>query len=194
MSDGRVAVPLRDGLGPIVTYADRSTDIGSWHGEVPAPGRPVVSVRQNLTLLIDHGTSASNLDCLSCWCATLNGVIDPARSAPGITADGRLIWAAGLHLTGSALADALLGAGVVRAVQLDINPAWVAGYLYGHRGGKGRSPQSLSCPDRSGSAGSTSRRGTGTSSPSTHGNGNAVSFGANRTLRVRGRDSDRLLR
>jgi hypothetical protein len=26
---------------------------------------------------------------------------------------------------------------VVRAVELDINPEWVAGYLYGHRGGKG---------------------------------------------------------
>jgi hypothetical protein len=26
---------------------------------------------------------------------------------------------------------------VVRAVELDINPEWVAGYLYGHRGGPG---------------------------------------------------------
>ena len=24
---------------------------------------------------------------------------------------------------------------MVRAVELDINPEWVAGYLYGHRGG-----------------------------------------------------------
>ena len=31
-------------------------------------------------------------------------------------------------------ADALLSAGVRRAVQLDINPEWVAGYLYVHRG------------------------------------------------------------
>ncbi len=137
MSYGRVAVPLRDGLGSIVTYADGVTDIGSWGAEVPAPGRRVLSVRQNLPLLIDHGVSASNLDCLSCWGSTLGGVIDPARSALGITADGRLIWVAGEHLTVSALADALLGAGVVRAVQMDINPAWVAGYLYGHRGGKG---------------------------------------------------------
>jgi hypothetical protein len=136
-SYGRVAVPLRYGLGSIVTYADGRTDIGSWGSEVPAPGHPVVSVRQNLPLLIDHGSSASNLNCLSCWGATLSGVIDPARSALGITAEGLLIWAGGEHLTVSALADALLGVGVVRAVQLDINPAWVAGYLYGHRGGKG---------------------------------------------------------
>jgi hypothetical protein len=37
----------------------------------------------------------------------------------------------------SALADALLGARVVRVVQLDVNLYWVAGYVYGHRGGKG---------------------------------------------------------
>jgi hypothetical protein len=52
-------------------------------------------------------------------------------------ADGHLVWAGGEHLTVQTLADALLGARVVRAVELDINPEWVAGYLYGHRGGKG---------------------------------------------------------
>jgi hypothetical protein len=137
MSFGNTAVPLRDGLASIVTYTDGSTDIGSWHQEVPAPGKAVASVRQNLTLLIDHGNAAGSLDCLSCWGATLGGVIDPARSALGITANGRLIWVGGEHLTAGALAQTLLGARVVRAVELDINPAWVAGYLYGHRGGAG---------------------------------------------------------
>ncbi len=137
MSYGRTAVPLGDGVGSIVTYSDGTTDIGSWHQEVPAPGRQVVSVRQNLPLLIDHGQPASTLDCLSCWGATLGGVSDPARSALGITADGRLVWAGGEHLTPAQLASALVGAGVVRAVELDINPEWVAGYLYGHRGGHG---------------------------------------------------------
>jgi len=136
-SYGRVAVPLRAALGSVVTYSDGRTDVGSWGSEVPAQGAQVVSVRQNLTLLIDNGSPASTLDCLSCWGATLGGVVDPARSALGITAGGRLIWAGGEHLTVAALADALVGAGVVRAVELDINPAWVAGYLYGHRGGHG---------------------------------------------------------
>lgn len=134
---GHVGAPLRDGLGSIVTYADGSSDVGSWHQGVPAPGKKVVSVRQNLTLLIAHGTAASTVGCVSCWGATLGGVVDPARSALGVTADGRLIWAAGEHLTVSQLAGALLGAHVARAVELDINPEWVAGYLYGHRGGHG---------------------------------------------------------
>lgn len=137
MSYGRTAIPLRQGLGSIVTYSDGNTDIGSWSTEVPAAGRTVVSVRQNQPLLIDHGASSPSVACSSCWGATLGGVADPARSALGVTADGRLIWAGGEHLTATALADALLSAKVVRAVELDINPEWVAGYLYGHRARRG---------------------------------------------------------
>ena len=135
MSAGRVGAPLQDGFGSIVTYTDGYTDIGSWHHEVPAA--TVASVRQNLNLLIDHGRPATDAGCNSCWGATLGGVSDPARSALGITGDGHLIWAGGEHATVSQLADALLGARVVRAVELDINPEWVASYLYGHRGGHG---------------------------------------------------------
>lgn len=134
VSYGRTGAPLRNGLGSVVTYADGSTDIGSWHQELPTPGKQVVSVRQNLPLLIDRGRSASNTGCLSCWGATLGGVSDPARAGLGITADGRLIWAGGEHLTVAGLANALLAAHVVRAVELDINPEWVAAYLYGHHG------------------------------------------------------------
>ena len=31
-----------------------------------------------------------------------------------------------------ALAEALAGEGVIRAMELDINPRWVAGYVYTH--------------------------------------------------------------
>lgn len=136
-SYGRVASPLAVGLGSIVTYADGSSDIGAWHQGVPARGKKVVSVRQNLHLLIDGGRAAADLGCLSCWGATLGGVVAPARSALGITRDRHLIWAGGEDLTVQDLADSLLRARVVRAVELDINPEWVAAYLYGHRGGKG---------------------------------------------------------
>ena len=50
----------------------------------------------------------------------------------GITASGELVWAAGHNLSVRALAEALASKGVVRAMELDINPAWVAGYLYVH--------------------------------------------------------------
>jgi hypothetical protein len=134
---GHVAVALRDGLGSIVTYADGRTDIGSWRGEVPAAGQAIASVRQNLALLIDHGVIAPNTGCLRCWGATLGGVVAPARSGLGITADGRLLWAGAEHATVAALAQALRTAGAVRAVELDINPEWVAGYVYAHHGRHG---------------------------------------------------------
>jgi hypothetical protein len=134
---GHVGYPLRVGAGSIVTYSDGTTDVGSWQQGVPAAGRRVVSVRQNLTLLIDHGVPASTVGCLTCWGATLGGVVDPARSALGVTADGRLIWAGGEHLTVTALADALQAARVERAVELDINPEWVAAYLYAHHSASG---------------------------------------------------------
>ena len=44
------------------------------------------------------------------------------------------MWAAGESLSPSRIAHALTGAGVERAVQLDINPDWVGGYLYVHGG------------------------------------------------------------
>lgn len=139
-SAGRVGWPLRAGLGSVVTYADGRTDIGSWDEEVPRRGLAIASVRQNLSLLIDGGAAAGTLQCLECWGATLGNVIAPARSGLGITATGTLVWGGGEHLTVSQLAAALLAQHVVRAVELDINPEWVASYLYEHPGGAALSP------------------------------------------------------
>ena len=53
----------------------------------------------------------------------------------GVTSDGQLVWAAGEELLPTQLAAGLIGAGAVRAIELDINPDWVAGYLYVHHPG-----------------------------------------------------------
>jgi hypothetical protein len=134
---GRVAVPLSAGLGSIVTYRNGTTQIGAWHEGVPASREPIASVRQNLHLLVDHGLAASTVEsCVSeCWGQTLGGGASVARSALGIDSGGRLVWAAGESLTPADLARALVGVGVQRAVELDINPFWVAGYLYVHHAG-----------------------------------------------------------
>lgn len=137
MADGRVAVPLKSGLGSIVTYMDGATQIGAWHEGVPASGLGVASVLQNLHLLVDHRVMASSVaSCIrSCWGWTLGGGSEVARSALGIRSDGQLVWAAGKHLSPAAIGQGLVGAGAVRAVELDINPEWIAGYLYVHHGG-----------------------------------------------------------
>lgn len=133
-SFGRTAVALAPGLGSIVTYAGGRTDIGAWRSTVPAAGRPLASVRQNLHLLVDGGAPAASVTgCgASCWGLTVGGVTAVARSGLGIRADGQLLWAAGEGLSVAQLADAMAAAGVRRGVELDINPDWVAGYLYVH--------------------------------------------------------------
>ncbi len=137
MADGRVAVPLAAGLGSIVTYQNGMTQIGAWHAGVPAAGLKVVSVLQNLHLLVDRGVAALTVEncVLACWGATVGGGSEVARTALGIRGDGQLVWAAGEHLSPAMIAQALIGAGAVRAVQLDINPYWIAGYLYSHHPG-----------------------------------------------------------
>jgi hypothetical protein len=137
LADERVGVPLTAGLGSIVTYQNGTTDIGAWHEGVPAPGLTVISVLQNLHLLVDHGVAAPTVEnCIrACWGGTLGGGANVTRSALGITRDGQLVWAAGQSLSPAMIAHALIGAAVVRAVQLDINPEWVAGYLYEHHPG-----------------------------------------------------------
>jgi hypothetical protein len=132
MSGGRVAVPLKAGLASIVTYSDRTTNIGAWGAGVPSTRKTVFSVLQNQQLLVDRGVAAATVsDCvLDCWGGTVGLLTVIARSGLGITANGQLVWAAGEHLSPSGLAVALIGAGAVRAIELDINPWWVAGYLY----------------------------------------------------------------
>jgi hypothetical protein len=134
MADGRAAVALQPGLGSIVTYRNGVSAIGAWQQGVPARGRAIASVLQNLQLLVDHGVPAANLEsCVqSCWGATLGGATLIARSALGITSDDKLVWAAGASLSPAGIAQGLVEAGVQRAVELDINPEWVAGYLYVH--------------------------------------------------------------
>jgi len=96
---------------------------------------------QNQRLLVDHGVApASVSNCiLACWGGTIGLRTVVARSGLGITASGQLVWAAGEQLSPAHLAAALISAGAVRAIELDINPDWVAGYLYVHRQG-GPSP------------------------------------------------------
>jgi hypothetical protein len=137
LSYGRVAAPLSSGLASIVTYRNGTTQIGSWHEGVPATGVPIASVRQNLHLIVDHGAPASSVEsCVqSCWGSTLGGGAEVARSALGIDREGNLVWAGGESLSPAQLAHGLITAHVLRAVELDINPFWVAAYLYRHHPG-----------------------------------------------------------
>jgi hypothetical protein len=91
----------------------------------------VTGVRQNLRLIVDHGAIPASVDqeVQTQWGATLGGGYYVWRSGLGVTRDGRLVYAYGPALSVRTLAGLLQRAGAVRAMELDINPAWMS-YMY----------------------------------------------------------------
>jgi hypothetical protein len=133
-TEGRTVVPLVRGAASLVIYADGSVSLGAWGSGVTMT-RAVASVRQNLVLLVANGRPTprvttrtwrfwgSTCSAISCGHG-LPGVEHQWRSGLGITADGALVYTAGPALDPLQLAQLLVRAGAVRAMELDINPAW----------------------------------------------------------------------
>jgi hypothetical protein len=133
--DGHVYEPLRPGLGTLVGYRDGRVALITWHGG-PTPGPGVAFARQNLALLVDGGRPNATVANGSLWGSTLGGAIRVPRSGVGIDARGNLLYLAANGQTPASLASALIRAGAVRAMELDINPEWPSFITYGSSGGR----------------------------------------------------------
>jgi hypothetical protein len=129
---GRTAVPLRAGAASLVIRADGSAAVGMW-GRDASLTSDVISVRQNLGLLIDGGV---NLGGGGYWGAVLGGGTHTWRSGLGVDANGNLLYGGGPGLDAGSLAQVLIQTGAIRAMQLDINPQWVS-FSYYTGGGSG---------------------------------------------------------
>ena len=133
MAEGRVAPghPLVAGKASLIVHADGTATVGVW-GRDAVTGPDIVAVRQNLQLLIDGGQEAPNLDVnsLAVWGWTVKNATLVWRSGIGVDAHGHLIYAAGMGLSVRSLANVLLAAGCVRAMELDINSQWVSFLSY----------------------------------------------------------------
>jgi hypothetical protein len=133
-TEGRVIDPLRAGAASLVIDADGSANVGAWGSDVRMTP-DVVAVRQNLVPLVadarptpparsaDWQAWGSTCGASSC-AATVPGIEHQWRSALGVTSDGALIYTQGAALDPVQLAALLLRAGVVRGMELDINPDW----------------------------------------------------------------------
>jgi hypothetical protein len=86
--------------------------------------RTVVAVRQNLNLLVVGGRPAAVAGVVGDWGATVGGVTNTWRSGLGVTRNGALVYVTGPDLAPLSLAQLLIRAGAVRAMELDINPDW----------------------------------------------------------------------
>jgi hypothetical protein len=139
-SEGRTAVPLQDGAASLVIDANGVANVGRWNQEVRMSPQ-VASVRQNLAMLVDSGQV--NPSCSSgsaVWGATVGNAAFIDRSAFGVTANGAEVYVGGPALSVCALGRILQAAGVVRGMELDINPDWVSG-VYFHDQPHGGSPE-----------------------------------------------------
>jgi hypothetical protein len=130
--DGQTYAPLKPGLATIVAYANGRVDIQAWSGgsDIPAGVR---FARQNLPLIVEGGQPNPNLSDGPAWGATLGNAVRVWRSGVGVDAGGNLIYAAANDQTVGSLAEILIRAGAVRAMQLDINSYWVTAITYAQR-------------------------------------------------------------
>lgn len=111
-----------DGQASFIVYDDGSYTVGAW-GRDNDPNKQVVALRQNLGMLVDGGSPTPAAASPGSWGASVAGVAT-MRGGVGVDANGALVWAGG-RLSPQDLANALVAAGAVRGMQLDINPDWV---------------------------------------------------------------------
>ena len=131
----RLIFPLRAGAASLVIGQDGTATVGQW-GRDMTMGPNIAAVRQNLDLLVDGGVL--NPTCASggsVWGATLGDHSFVARSGIGVTGTGALVYVGGPAMSVCSLGQVLQAAGVVRGMELDINPAWIRGAYYTHDGG-----------------------------------------------------------
>jgi hypothetical protein len=119
-----------------VIRKDGTVDVGTWDQEIHM-GPEVASVRQNLVPLVDNGLV--NPTCATGgtreWGSTVGQAAFISRSAYGVTPSGAMVYVGGPALSVCTLGELLRSAGVVRGMELDINPAWVSGVYFHPNGG-----------------------------------------------------------
>ncbi|MEO8969984.1 MAG: phosphodiester glycosidase family protein, partial [Ktedonobacteraceae bacterium] len=137
MANGVVYVPPQNGVATIAVTKEGKIMLGGW-GTDPrftSANHDLVAWRQNAALLINNGVLNPLTSDGSAWGGTILNSAYTWRSGLGITASGTLIYAAGDYLTALTLGQAMKAAGVVMAMQTDINPFWVRAFLYSRNSG-----------------------------------------------------------
>ena len=129
---GKTVRQLVDGKASAVIYKDGSIKIGKWGRDVKMT-KDVDVVRQNLNLIVDNGKSkvtngADNV----VWGATTDKESLAWRAAIGQRPDGSIVYVGSPYLSADGLANTLVGAGVDRAMVLDMNNWWTAGFYFRH--------------------------------------------------------------
>jgi len=128
-ANGHLWAPMVNGVATAVGYTNGLMNIIPWEGGRSIPAN-VVFARQNLPMIVNNGLPNPNLNDSSRWGATLGNAIRVWRSGIGIDKNGNLIYAAADQQTVGSLAQIMIHAGAVRAMETDINYEWVTFISY----------------------------------------------------------------
>jgi len=131
--NGHTYATMHNGQGTLVGYTNGRVDVADWSYGPIAPSS-VAFARQNLPLIVSEGKPNPNLSNGAEWGATVGNAVLVWRSGIGVDSRGNLIYAAGDNQTAQSLANTLVHAGAVRAMELDINSYWVSFITYGAAG------------------------------------------------------------
>jgi hypothetical protein len=120
--DGVTVHPLIDGKASAVIDGAGHLTIGQWGRDIQM-GSYIRAVRQNLSLIVDHGQVVPGLDRNADrrWGNTRNQLQYTWRSALGVTRSGDTLYVAGDKLNLTTLAAALQQVGAVTGMELDIH-------------------------------------------------------------------------
>ena len=120
--------PLVRGDMTIVLNRLGHWEMGTWGARgFPTVGFNPIAYRQNLTPLVVNGalTSAATSTNWQIWGSPLNNNPFQARTGLGVDANGNLIYVATMYpVLDRQVGEALIAAGAVTAMELDINPYW----------------------------------------------------------------------
>jgi hypothetical protein len=132
--NGHTDSTMYPGRGTVVAYPDGRVDVMTWRSGIPA--RAVVLARQNLPLIVIKGKPNPELSVTQQWGYTLHNAVRVWRTAVGVDARGNLIYVAADGQTAPSIAGALVRAGAVRGIELDINAEWPTFNVYRRPGCK----------------------------------------------------------
>lgn len=132
--EGHATRHMVAGLATLAVRPDGTATVGTWGADLTTADG-FVGLRQNLHPMVIGGVVVTGLATNSSgrW-GSVRNTLPTWRSGLGVTAGGNLVYVAGDHLTLTVLANTLVRAGAVTAMELDIHRGMVTFNLFTHRG------------------------------------------------------------
>ncbi len=130
IANNTIYLPLKQTLATLVMYKDKKPELIKYTGQ--KLDGDIAAIRQNCPMLIEDSqiVASSSAWNMQTWGLTTTNNMYTWRSGLGVTQEGDIVYASGPSLIPETLAKALLAAGSVNAMQLDINPFWVRFALF----------------------------------------------------------------